>query len=112
MKIKTTRKNINNNYRKVFCTGYCDLQYIMRNFDATYYNSGVYGWNYDVYIDAATDIAITTGYRGMFGVRIPSEILEKYTTAAKKILQNLPFGEWQEEIDKNRVAFFKELNNL
>lgn len=112
MKIKTTRKNINNNYRKVFYTGYCDLQYIMKNFDATYYNCGTYGWNYDVYTDAATDIAITTGYRGMFGERIPSELIEKYTTVAKKILQDLPFGEWQEEIDKNRIAFFEELNSL
>ena len=108
-------KNIKNNYKKVFRAGYCDLQHIMRYEEPKYYNSGVYGWNCDIYIDYQYDIAITTGYRNMAGKRIPSEILEKYSEIAKEIVKNQfskPFAKIDEELTQNRKAFFKELNNL
>ena len=49
-------------------------------------NSGVYGWNCDIYVDNARDIAITTGYRNMRGQRIPDEIIRKYDEIAKEII--------------------------
>ena len=47
----TTMKYIRNNWSKVFRVGYCDLQNIFRYEEPQYYNSGVYGWNCDVYCD-------------------------------------------------------------
>ena len=107
-------KYICNNYNKVFRAGYCDLQYIMKYEDPIYYNSGVYGWNCDVYCDFAKDIAITTGYRNMRGERITDEILEKYTAIAKEISENykMPYAEMKEKLDENRRNFFDELDKI
>lgn len=115
MKIQTTIKNIKNLWNKKFYCGYCDLQYIMRGEEPTYYNAGVYGWNCDIYCDYKRDIAITTGYRNMTGKRIPDELIEKYTNKAKKILENQwvkPYEEYMQELAKNREEFFEELNKI
>lgn len=115
MKMKTTIKTIRNNYRKVFSTGYCELQYIMKYEEPQFFNSGVYGWNCDVYVDYRRDIAITTGYRNMTGRSIPLEIIEKYTKVAKEICK-APFSTPYEEIKKalyeNRENFWNELAKL
>ena len=116
MKTKTTIKNIRNNWRKVFYCGYCDLQYIMRGKEPTYYNAGVYGWNCDIYCDFKRDIAITTGYRNMTGKRIPDELIEKYTENAKEIIY-APYGDYtyeeeQELLNDNIEEFLNELNNI
>ena len=68
MKFKITKKELKENYRCVY-VGYCDLQYLLRNCSPIAYNSGVYGWNYDVYTfeQYSTNIAICTGYRLMPG---------------------------------------------
>ena len=114
-KIRVSMKYIRNVWRKTFCCGYCDLQYIFRYEEPAYYNSGIYGWNCDIYCDYKRDIAITTGYRNMTGKRIPSELIEKYTAEAKKILENMgvkPYYEYMAEIAENREKFFNELENI
>ena len=114
-KIKTTNKYIKTVWKNVYRCGYCDLQYIMRGTEPTYYNAGIYGWNCDIYCDYKRDIAITTGYRNMTGKRIPDELIEKYTTEAKKILENMwnkPYEEYTKELEENREKFFEELNNI
>ena len=114
-KTKTTMKNITERFHKVFRIGYCDLQNIFKYEEAQYYNSGVYGWNCDIYADYNRNIAICSGYRNMRGERIPSEIFEKYDTIAKNILKNTfskPYTEIKEELDKNREEFLNELNNI
>ena len=116
MKAKTTMKAIRNNYNNIYYCGYCDLQDIMKHEEPTYYNAGTYGWNCDIYTDYRRDIAITTGYRGMIGKRIPSELIEKYTNIAKSITEQTKNGRTYEEIkealDKNRENFFSELANI
>lgn len=113
----TTIKNIKNNYRKVFRTGYCDLQDIYKYHNPQFYNAGVYGWNCDIYIDYTRDIAITTGYRNMAGVMIPKELIEKYSDIAKGLYTNwksweAPFEELQKALEENINNFLNELNNL
>lgn len=111
-KTKTTRKEINNRFSNVWYTGYCDLQHIFSSSDAIYYNCGVYGWNFDVYVDYSTDTAITTGYRNMTGERIPAELIEKYSNKAKEI-KKLGFGsEVLEMLENNKRNFFDELASL
>lgn len=115
MKTHATIKYIKAVWNKKFYAGYCDLQYIMRGTEPTYYNAGVYGWNCDIYTDFARDIAITTGYRNMTGKRIPDELIEKYTNNAKEILKNewvKPYEEVKKELEENREKFFEELNNI
>ncbi len=111
----TTIKNIRNLWDKTFRCGYCDLHYIFYYEEPTYYNSGVYGWNCDIYCDYKRDIAITTGYRNMTGKRIPSELIEKYTDNAKKILENqwkVSLDELKKALDENRENFLDELENI
>lgn len=108
-------KNIRNNYKKVFRCGYCDLQFIYRGIDPQFYNTGVYGWNCDIYIDYARDIAITTGYRNMTGRMIPDEIIEKYSNIAKEIAKNTwskPYEETRKALDENIENFLNELDNM
>ena len=111
----TTMKYIRQNWNKVFQCGYCDLQYIMKHEEPSYYNAGVYGWNCDVYCDYARDIAITTGYRNMRGRAIPHEIIEKYSNIAKEICEDYwkkSFEEVNEALEENRKNFYIELDNM
>ena len=115
MKKQTSIKFIKGYFDKVYYCGYCDLQDIFRYEEADYYNSGIYGWNCDIYCDYSRDIAITTGYRNMTGKRIPAELINKYTAKAKTILENtfaIPYDEIKKALDENREAFLTELNNI
>ena len=110
-----TIKKVRNYWKKNFRCGYCELEYIMRYKEPTYYNSGVYGWNCDIYTDYKTDIAITTGYRNMTGRQIPEELIEKYNKVAKNIIADsvsASYEEVKEALDQNRRNFFNELNNI
>lgn len=110
-----TIKYIRALWGKTFRCGYCELYYIFYNEEPVYYNSGVYGWNCDIYCDYKRDIAITTGYRNMTGERIPSEILKKYTDIAKSIIENqgkMPFDEIKKALNENRENFLDELETL
>lgn len=114
MKAKTTIKYIKNNFKTYYC-GYGDLQYIMHGQEANYYNAGVYGWNCDIYINYKHDIAITTGYRNMTGIRIPNEVIDKYSNIAKEILKNTfakPYDEIKMALYENEENFFDEIANL
>lgn len=110
-----TIKYIKKVWANVYRCGYCDLQYIMRYEDPIYYNSGVYGWNCDIYCDFKNDIAITTGYRNMAGKCIPDELIEKYTKIAKNIMKDsiaATYDEIKTALDQNRRNFFDELANI
>lgn len=115
MKTHTTIKSIRQNWGNVWRCGYCDLQYIMRYEEPAYYNSGVYGWNCDIYCDFARDVAITTGYRNMTGRVIPNELIERYSKVAKNIMADsvaASYDEVKKALDQNRERFFDELANI
>ena len=72
----------------------------------------MYGWNFDVYdIDG---VAITTGYRGMVGARIPSELISKYESKAKKAIEraNFNYNKTKSALDKLIIKFIVELRGL
>ena len=53
--------------------------------DPDYYNSGVYGWNFDVWT-FSKDILIASGYRvPLYYKTVPEEILERYKASAHEI---------------------------
>lgn len=115
MKIKASIKYVKSNFSKCFYAGYCDLWHIMKGEDPIYYNSGVYGWNCDVYCDFKRNIAITTGYRNMTGERIPSELIEKHTKIAKDIASRTWGARYEDinaELAANREEFFAALAAL
>lgn len=103
MKIKITRKEIKEGFRKVYCCGYCDLKPLFTSSDATFYNAGVYGWNYDgVMID--NDTIILTGYRGFFGESLPGKCYNIIRKANK--IQNNYNIDWKEKAKK--IKYYKK----
>lgn len=114
MKIKTSMK-ICNRYNRVFRAGYCDLQRIFNtpDYEATYYNCGVYGWNCDLYTDWKHDTIITTGYRNTRGRLIPSELIAKYDKKAQKIgASNKDWTYKRRKYNENAERFLEELATI
>ena len=64
MKTQVSAKFICSMYRKIFCTGYCDLQTLFPGDTAPHYHAGaLYGWNADYFTDNIRSILLVTGYR-------------------------------------------------
>ena len=115
MKIKVTNKILKNNYFKLWRVGYCDLQYIMQGYEPRFYNAGVYGWNFDVFESPDGRAVISTGYRNMQGVRIPSAIIDKYNKKVTAINARYDFRDYdkkQKALEKMRVKFWQELETM
>lgn len=106
MKTKTTRNIIMRTSNNVKCTGYCDLQALLRNHEPLAYNSGIYGWNFDVY--EVYGVTICTGYRNMPGTRCKgiSEFEEK-AVAIWDWHDNRPFEEKQNAVEELLKEFCK-----
>lgn len=107
---KHTSMKICKLYSNCFRVGYCDLQNIFFGVDPVYYNSGVYGWNNDLYVDYMTDSIFTTGYRNMRGKQINHDIIKKYDTIARDIIENHSFKDYDsmmEKLTENRTDFIK-----
>jgi len=83
MKKKSSMKVVDG-YKYQFFTKY-DLSRIMSFKEADFYNSGICGWNNDIYLDPSEDTAIMQGYRNCKGTKIPRNIYLKYSDRAKKI---------------------------
>lgn len=97
MKFKTTRKEINNNFKNVICIGYCDAQYLLNGKNPIAYNAGYYGWNCDIY--DIKGVAIVTGYRPWGNINPDYKTIKKYEDEARKIASN-SWGSYQNIIDK------------
>ena len=88
MKIRTTKKELNQNYNYIVRGGYCEFQNLLRTPKARemFYACGVYGWNWDAYEIEASDgsrVCVCTGYRDLTGKMIQG--LEKFEKKADKI---------------------------
>lgn len=112
MKFKVTRKEIKENYRAV-SVPYFELQSLLHYRSPIAYNSGIYGWNYDVYDfrwDFSTNICICTGYRGYPGIPVERDLYVKYEEVAKEIVYgNTPYQEVKEKIDDLIREFLNEI---
>jgi len=106
-KYKTTRKAITNNSNNVKCAGYCDLYHLLKYHEPVAYNSGVYGWNFDVY--EVYGVTICTGYRNMPGERLKK--IWEYEDKARIINSDhsLTWGVCRAETEKLLLEFC-ELN--
>lgn len=81
---KVTRKDINKN--SMVALGYCQCQTILDMFGYDYkigYNSGVYGWNYDLY--RVHGIDILTGYNVPYYQYSNKDIKEKLIALENKV---------------------------
>lgn len=97
--IKITRKDINK--ENMVALSYCQCQTILNIFGNKYkigYNSGIYGWNYDVY--RINNIDIITGYNIPY-IRYSNKHLKNQLVALEnKVRKNKDFTknkEYQKE---------------
>lgn len=116
MKYKTTKKDIQNNYRNIIRVGAVELYYLLKFTEPNAYTSGVYGWNADIY--DFDDVAIVTGYRAFGNISPDYDIVEKYNQLGREIYEEEhdPAKDWSEEREdqKNRLnqlinQFIKEV---
>lgn len=108
MSIKVTRKELENTFCNIYCCGYCELEYTLRFAKCFGYNYGIYGWNYSVYM-VDPDTIIITGYRGMFGKRIPFELTEKTEKKAQAICHDFHTTNQREKITRLLNNMCKQL---
>lgn len=111
MKFKVTRKQIKENYKAVNVP-YCELQHLLRYRSPVAYNTGIYGWNFDVYdfTDFSTNICICTGYRLCPGIPVERDLYVKYEEVAKEIIYgDTPYQEVKEKLDDLIREFLNEI---
>lgn len=109
-KLKVTRNNIKAMYNKVVNVGYCNMGYLLTGIEPRFYNSGIYGWNWDGY-EIADDICVITGYRNTLGVNVDREELARYEEQARQILRSrdLRYAEMLQQIKSLREKFIVEV---
>ena len=111
MKTKVTSKQLKEGYEAIISVGYCSAWYLLKGLEPRYYNSGVYGWNYDAYhIDNST--LITTGYRPIGNLSCIS-IVNKYNEKARKIYNSdLEYNKKITKINKLLDKFILEVKEI
>ena len=100
-KRKITRKELKG-FKNIISVGYCSLNYLLMYKDANFYNTGVYGWNYDVYV-INSDTLIVTGYRPVKGnIKPDYSVIDHFEQEAQNIYNNLDinFENKKKEIEK------------
>jgi hypothetical protein len=103
MKVLVTRKFVEEHHKTIIKVGYCDLQFLLRYKNPSFYTTNIYGWASDVYVFG--DVAIVTGY-APFGIG-NYELTKKY----EKMAMNVSHKETnRREIDvylKEYIEFFR-----
>ena len=82
MKLKTTKKQIRENFNTILSVGYCDAQYLLSSRTPFAYSAGVYGWSCDYY--QIGNICICTGYSPI-GTPVDYELLDELERKAEQI---------------------------
>lgn len=82
--MKVTRNELRKDYKNIIELGYCDLYWSLREYKKLGYNSGVYGWNYDVYM-IDYDTIIVTGYRPFGNIKPEYNIIKKYNKLDREL---------------------------
>lgn len=107
MKYKITQKETRQNFVKVFRVGYCEIDSIEYFLSPAAYNSGINGWNYDLFTFGR--YAICTGYRPI-GADTDEHFIEAINAIANDCKRKYEdygknFNECQNEC-KNRIYNF------
>lgn len=88
---KITVKALRERSYNLRCASFCALQNLLKAHRASAYASGIYGWNFDVYV--VYGLTICTGYRGMPGK--PVEGVERYEEKAAAV-----WGDYSKSYDE------------
>ena len=110
-KIHVTRKYLKENY--ICCgIGYCDASYLLYYYRASFYNAGVYGWNFDAVVFG--DYVITTGYRNLiYDNPVDNKLLKELNEKARILIYDnkMHYPETKEQIDRLLKEFLDKTFN-
>ena len=82
-KINVTRKYVCDSFTNIICVPYCGLQDLLKYESPSWFTSGIYGWNADVYI-IDINTCIVTGYRPFGNIRPTDALTDVFNRAAQK----------------------------
>ena len=82
-KINVTRKLVCNNFYNIISVAYCAAQDLLKYESPSWFTSGIYGWNADVYI-INNDTCIVTGYRPFGNIRPTYALTDVFNRTAQK----------------------------
>lgn len=94
MAIQTTRPALDRTFRYHIGIPYSEAAHLLRYEEKSFYNSGIYGWNFSTYI--FDDVAISTGYRNL-PTTCNYELVKEYDKKARNII-----NEWNYQGDKKQ----------
>ena len=99
MKLKTTKKQIRENFNTILSIGYCDAQYLLSSKTPFAYSEGMYGWSCDYY--QIGNICICTGYSPI-GTPVDYVLLNKLERKAEQIKKdyNLSSSDREKQLDE------------
>ncbi len=107
--MRITRNEINK--ENMVALGYRQCQTILNRFGEDYkvgYNSGVYGWNYDLY--RVNGVNVITGYRVPYYKYSNNELKNKLIKLENKIRKeekNLTFSEYEKKQQQWKKEFLE-----
>lgn len=82
-KMNVTRKYVCGSFTNIISVPYCALQDLLKYEFPSWFTSGIYGWNADVYM-FDFDTCIVTGYRPFGDIRPAYALTEAFNRAARK----------------------------
>jgi hypothetical protein len=98
MKVQVTKKQITSTHRHIIKLNYGMLQRTLIWLEPTFFTSGKYGWNCDIY-DIGLDILICTGARPFGNIELSrNEIIDLQFKADKIISKQIPCIKKQDQI--------------
>ena len=103
--MRITRNQINKN--NMVTLSYCQCQTILNLFGYNYkigYNSGIYGWNYDLYRICGVDVV--TGYNVPYRQYSNKELKNKLVELENKIRNNFDYSK-REDYKKEFFKIFE-----
>lgn len=99
---------------KCYVIPYCGAQYLFNDSGRDFYNSGVYGWNCDVFLFYSERVVIATGYRTpACYIDAPSELVREYNGRAERITAEV--HDWKPQraaIEALRDEFISKLKEV
>ena len=104
---KITKNDINK--EKMVALSYCQCQTVLNIFGDNFkvgYNSGIYGWNYDLY--CVNGVSVVTGYKVPYTKYSNNEIKRKLIELENKIREKkLSLKEYEEAKENWRQEFLR-----
>ena len=99
MKLKTTKKQIRENFNTILSIGYCDAQYLLDCKNPFAYSAGLYGWSCDYY--QIGTICICTGYSPI-GTPVDYALLRELEGKAQLIKHdyNLSYSDKEKQLNE------------